>query len=80
MIFISERINTDIMHKIYNYMVHIKTYHMNWYDIPFGQVVVKIKSILSESTKDKLFGKNRKNPCEKCGNPHHSTDEHKWYH
>ena len=49
-------------------------------DNPVGQFIEKIKSILSDSMKDYLFGKNRKDQCGKCGNPHHSTDEHKWYH
>ena len=49
-------------------------------DNPVGKFIESIKSIPSESTKDKLFGKHRENPCDKCGNPYHSTDEHKWYH
>ena len=47
---------------------------------PVGEFIEKIKSIPSDSMKDYLFGKNRKDPCGKCGNPYHSTDEHKWYH
>ena len=49
-------------------------------DNPIEKVIDKIKAFPSEKTKDNLFGKNRKNPCDKCGNPYHSTDEHKWYH
>lgn len=28
---------------------------------------------------DIMFGKHRKNPCEKCNNPYHRTKEHKWW-
>ena len=39
---ISERINTDLMHAIYNWIGHIRAYHIkgsHWYDLLFGVIV-----------------------------------------
>lgn len=49
---ISERINTDLMHAIYNWIGHIRAYHIkgsHWYDLLFGVIVGVAAYVISNS-------------------------------